>query len=121
VPNSLLQEIAVLTGGFGAEYGNALSGVINVSTKGGTDKYSGSAEVISDIVAGDWIKTSVQGYNLYNVTLGGPLIPTKTFKVLNFFGAEGSSNINNPSWVADNLFSTDRFRTSRKSGHLTAE
>lgn len=108
VPNSLLQEIAVLTGGFGAEYGNALSGVINVSTSNGTNKYSGSAEVISDVIAGKWNNTINQGYNLYNVTLGGPLIPIKSLsKVINFFGSVERQylQVKNPSWVSDQLFS----------------
>jgi outer membrane receptor protein involved in Fe transport len=86
VPNNLLQEITVLTGGFGAEYGNVLSGVINVSTRSGTDRFTGSAEVITDEFAGRWIDTKSQGYNLYNVNFGGPLIPTKDLaKVLNVF------------------------------------
>ena len=107
VPSSLLQEIAVLTGGFGAEYGNALSGVINVSTSNGSNKYSGSGEIISDIIAGDWIKTVNQGYNLYNVTLGGPLIPTKSLsKVINFYGSVERQylGVSNPSWVSDQLY-----------------
>jgi outer membrane receptor protein involved in Fe transport len=107
VSNSQLQEIAVLTGGFGAEYGNALSGVINVTTKSGTDKYTVSAEVTSDVLAGDWIKTTSQGYNLYNATIGGPLIPTKSLaKVINFFGGIERQWLQNsqPSWIADKLF-----------------
>lgn len=107
VPNSLMQEVSVLTGGFGAEYGNALSGVINVSTKRGTDRYSGSAEVISDIVAGDWMKTVSQGYNLYNITFGGPLIPTKGMaNVINFFGAveRTFSKSYQTSWIADKTY-----------------
>jgi outer membrane receptor protein involved in Fe transport len=107
VSNSQLQEIAVLTGGFGAEYGNALSGVINVTTKSGTSKYTGSAEVISDVFVGDWIKTNSQGYNLYNATLGGPLIPTKTLsKVFNFYGGVERQWLLNsqPSWINDKLF-----------------
>ncbi len=107
VSNGQLQEIAVLTGGFGAEYGNALSGVINVTTKSGTDKYTGSAEVVSDALIGDWIKTNSQGYNLYSVSLGGPLIPTKKLgKFINFYGgAERQWLLNSqPSWIADKLF-----------------
>jgi len=88
VPNNLLQEITVLTGGFGAEYGNVLSGVINVSTKSGTDKYTGSLELITDEFTGRWFDTRSQGYNNYNVTFGGPIIPSKKLaKVFNFFGS----------------------------------
>jgi outer membrane receptor protein involved in Fe transport len=106
VPNSLLQEIAVLTGGFGAEYGNVLSGVINVTTKSGSDIYTGGAEVITDEFAGDWAKTKSQGYNLYNASLGGPLIPTKNLaKVLNFYGSfeRQYRQVETPSWIADQL------------------
>lgn len=107
VPNSVMQELAVLTGGFGAEYGNALSGVINVTTKSGTDKYSGQAEVITDEFNGDWDNTTNQGYNLYNFTLGGPLIPTKELaNIINFYGAVERQylKVTNPSWIANDLF-----------------
>jgi len=107
VPNSLLQEISVLTGGFGAEYGNALSGVINVTTRGGTELYSGSMEAITDAFAGDWIKTTSQQYNLYNISFGGPLIPTKNLsKIINFFGSVERQylGVRSPSWIADKVF-----------------
>jgi len=107
VPNSLMEEVSVLTGGFGAEYGNALSGVINITTKRGTDKYSGSVEAITDVFAGDWMKTVSQGYNLYNVSLGGPVIPTKGLaNVINFFGAVERQFLKSYqfSWIADKLF-----------------
>jgi len=112
VPNSQLQEISVLTGGFGAEYGNALAGVINVTTKSGSSKYTGSAEVLSDIAAGDWINTTRQGYNLYSATLGGPIIPTKGLsKVINFFGGVERQflQVETPSWIADKLFENGQF------------
>lgn len=103
VSNNVLEEMSVLTGGFSAEYGNVLSGVINVTTKGGTDKYSGTIEGITDqILSGD----VSQGYNVYNAALGGPLIPTKELsRAINFFAGYESdfSLVYNPSWVADQL------------------
>jgi hypothetical protein len=80
VSNSALQELAVLTGGFSAEYGNVLSGVINVTTKTAQVDYTGSVEVISDVIAGDWINTTSQGYNVYSASLGGPVLPFKNLK-----------------------------------------
>lgn len=103
VSNNVLEEMSVLTGGFSAEYGNVLSGVINVTTKGGTDKFSGTIEGITDqILSGD----ASQGYNVYNAALGGPLIPTKELsRAINFFAGYESdfSLVYNPSWVADQL------------------
>jgi outer membrane receptor protein involved in Fe transport len=107
VANSLIQEIAVLTGGFGAEYGNVLSGVINVTTKGGSDVFSGSIEAITDEFTGDWINTISQGYNLYNVTFGGPVIPSKDLaRVINFYGGVERQwlGVRNSSWITDELF-----------------
>jgi outer membrane receptor protein involved in Fe transport len=106
VSNNALQEMAVLTGGFSAEYGNVLSGIINVTTRRGTDRYSGTLEAISDVIAGDWINTDRQGYNVYSVSIGGPLIPsTELSRFINFFGSvERQFNlVNNPSWIAKDL------------------
>lgn len=37
-----IEEIQVITGGYNAEYGQATSGVVNVSLRGGSDSYHGS-------------------------------------------------------------------------------
>ena len=43
IPLSAIQDISLQTGGFGAEYRNARSGVINVVTREGSkEKYSGT-------------------------------------------------------------------------------
>jgi hypothetical protein len=41
---SSIQELEIITGGFNAEYGEAQSGVFNIVTKEGSQKYSGYAE-----------------------------------------------------------------------------
>jgi len=43
-----IKELKVITGGFNAEYGEAMSGVIDVVTKEGSDTYSGSFNLKSD-------------------------------------------------------------------------
>ncbi|PIE53205.1 hypothetical protein CSA37_02355 [Candidatus Fermentibacteria bacterium] len=42
LPLSAVAETSVISGGFGAEYGNAQSGIINVVTREGGDRYTGS-------------------------------------------------------------------------------
>lgn len=44
----LISEIEVLTGGFSAEYGQAVSGVVNVSTKEGNDDFEGKVTYKTD-------------------------------------------------------------------------
>ena len=48
---SAVEEVEVITSGFSAEYGNAMSGVINISTKEGGDAWSTRAEVRTRVPA----------------------------------------------------------------------
>ncbi len=65
-----LEEISITTGGFNAEYGWVASGAINVTTKEGGDRLAGTAEAITDNFHG-----SNYDYNLYDLSLSGPLTP----------------------------------------------
>lgn len=73
VPNASLSEIVILPGGFSAEYGRNLSGIVNIVTKEGGENYAGSFEVVTDNLAGKWIDTPRYDQNIYSGSLGGPL------------------------------------------------
>ncbi len=47
IDRSLLQEVQVISGTFDAEYGQAMSGVVNAVLKSGTEKFNWSAEVFT--------------------------------------------------------------------------
>jgi outer membrane receptor protein involved in Fe transport len=54
VENSAIQELQVVSGTFNAEYGQAMSGIVNIITKEGTPKYTG--EVMAYV--GDYVSNS---------------------------------------------------------------
>lgn len=75
---SAVEEVTVVSGGFDAEYGDALSGVVNVITKEGGNKISGNANYLSDAF---WPQEQLDfGYDRYDFSLGGPLPVTKGLK-----------------------------------------
>ena len=47
-----IQEMEVITGGYNAEYGQATSGVVNITTKEGSDRYNGGVSYKTDRVVG---------------------------------------------------------------------
>ncbi len=51
VENSVIQELKVVSGTFNAEYGQAMSGIVNIVTKDGGDKLSGNISAY----AGDYV------------------------------------------------------------------
>lgn len=67
--NSAIDQISFEIGGYEAKYGSAQSGIINVTTKSGEQKYSLFGDVQTSSFTDDY------GYNLYTVNLGGPIIP----------------------------------------------
>jgi outer membrane receptor protein involved in Fe transport len=69
VSNAAIEQIAFEIGGYEAKYGQAQSGIINVTTKTGTPTYSVFADVLTSSFTDNY------GYNLYTGTLSGPIIP----------------------------------------------
>jgi outer membrane receptor protein involved in Fe transport len=80
VNKSLVQELQVISGAFNAEYGQAMSGIVNITSKEGSSKISGGL----GIYGGDYIPTkdsifpgnSFKAKNIQNIegNLSGPLL-----------------------------------------------
>jgi outer membrane receptor protein involved in Fe transport len=109
IPLDSVQEFSVLTNNFGAEYGRASGGVVNLVTKSGTNTFHGSAYEYNRISAlssntyqnraDQWAAGCASGSpcdvgqkgtftrNDFGFSLGGPIIKNKLF----FF--------NNTEWI----------------------
>lgn len=90
IDRSLLQEVQVISGTFDAEYGQAMSGVVNAVLKTGTEKFNWNLEVFtSDYVfsggerrqADDKFKPFSQ--QNYQLSVSGPAILPNTYFVVN--------------------------------------
>jgi outer membrane receptor protein involved in Fe transport len=80
ISTNAIQELSVVSGTFNAEYGNALSGVVNTVTKEGGSKYTGTISYYT----GDYVSNAtdvffnIDDFNMINNqvvegTFGGPI------------------------------------------------
>ncbi len=100
VINNAVEEVSTQIGGMTAEYGNALSGVVNTSTKIGSQAYTFGVEAISDgFLSGEqkYLNTYSYGLNEYIVTAGGPVIPGNQ-KIRFFLAGSRTFNRSDPSF-----------------------
>lgn len=71
-----MEQITTITGGVPAQYGDAIGGIVNITTRGPSRTYSGGAEVVTSEVF-DHIKSgsvfSNLGHNLAAINFSGPL------------------------------------------------
>lgn len=65
-----IKDLKVITGGFDAEYGQAMSGVVDIETKEGEAKYIGSASLKTD----NLLANAIKSYNtdIFQFNFGGP-------------------------------------------------
>jgi outer membrane receptor protein involved in Fe transport len=89
VENNAVRQLEVISGTFNAEYGSALSGVVNIVTKEGSQQFEGS---VQGWVGNYFTTHSDIFYNLNKVNLTGPRDfqfslsgPTKIVSGLTFF------------------------------------
>lgn len=74
-----VEEITIVSGGFDAEYGDALSGVVNIITKEGGAKHTGNFRYLTDEMFSG-VEGLNFGYNIYNVSFGGPIPGASRFR-----------------------------------------
>ncbi len=88
VPLDAVAEFRVITNNFGAEYGRASGGVVNVATKSGTNEFHGSVyefNRVSALAANTFdnnandIPKSVFTKNQFGYSVGGPILKEKLF------------------------------------------
>lgn len=100
ISKSGTQEVSVQTGGFSAEYGSANGGVVNITSKSGSDKWTGSFEYVTDVGAESGKNKDGLysfGYNLMNFDAGGPVGDKLRF----YFNVEKFSTLDTePAFVA---------------------
>ena len=121
-----IQEFKIITSSYAAEWPRSGGGIINVVTKSGTSKYSGSGYEFfrSDKLNSNsyFRKQSTDPavrdhapelkYNNFGFTIGGPLTPSKD-KLFFFFSQEfrrvtrapasNTANVPNPDWLTNPL------------------
>jgi len=119
IPFEAISQQQVKTGGYGAEFGRSLGGVVNIVTKSGTNEWKAGASIYwspswgrepgkdvanwdqDQVAAGD----ALYGYRsdnessstTYNIYAGGPLIEDKLF----FFGIVTGRNIESDTYGQD--------------------
>ena len=81
VENESIQELQVISGTFNAEYGNAMSGIVNVVTKTGGEQFTGDLELWSGDYYSErddifWNIDDINPGSIYNIqgTISGPII-----------------------------------------------
>jgi outer membrane receptor protein involved in Fe transport len=82
-----IQEMEVITGGYNAEYGQATSGVVNITTKEGTDRFSGGLSYKTDKFLGTNSRANFNT-DIVEASLSGPLVPLDLLLpgTVSFFG-----------------------------------
>ncbi len=93
VASAAVEQISFQIGGYEAKYGQAQSGIVNITTKSGSPKYNLYADVVSSSF------TDVYGYNEYTATLSGPIIPGNSNHTFFFSGERGWYKDANPRAV----------------------
>jgi hypothetical protein len=90
-----VEEFKVSTSGFDAEFGRSAGGVVSIQTKGGSNKWHGSAYEFfrpnfttakSYGFNGNYVPPSILKQHNYGGTFGGPIVKDKTFFFVSYEG-----------------------------------
>src|SRR5262245_17280318 len=109
-PQEAVQEFRVVNNSFGAEYGRALGGIVNIVTKSGSNNLHGS---IYEYFQNNTLNArsllqpdpqpNVLRQNQFGFTLGGPIKTDKTFFFMNYEGQRRGESPTYPPVLLNNI------------------
>jgi outer membrane receptor protein involved in Fe transport len=118
-PQEAVQEFRVVNNSFGAEYGRALGGIVNIVTKSGGNNLHGS---VYDYFQNNALNSrsllqpepqpNVLRQNQFGATLGGPITKDKTFFFLNYEGQRRGESPTYPTVLLNNIALINRSKAA---------
>ena len=114
-PQESVQEFRVVNNSFGAEYGRAMGGIVNIVTKSGTNNLHGSIYEFFQNSAFD-AHSPLQPpplphafrQNQFGAAVGGPVVKNKTFFFLNYEGKRSAQSPVYPPDLVNNILLIDQ-------------
>src|SRR5579859_7602066 len=113
-----VSEFRVVNNSFGAEYGRALGGIVNIVTKSGTNDLHGSVyEYFQNNALNAKSILTQPGFdilrqNQFGATLGGPLRKDRTFFFMNYEGQRRGQSPTYPALLVNNLAAINAVKAS---------
>jgi len=114
-PQDSVQEFRVVNNSFGAEYGRAIGGIVNIVTKSGTNNLHGSIYEFlqnSETDARSLLQAAPLPHalrqNQFGASLGGPIVKNKTFFFLNYEGKRSAQSPDYPPDLVNNILLIDQ-------------
>ena len=114
-PQEAVQEFRVVNNSFGAEYGRAVGGIVNIVTKSGTNDLHGSVYEYfqnASLNARSLLQPAPlpkqYRQNQFGAALGGPLVKNKTFFFANYEGKRSAQSPIYPPDLVNNILLIDQ-------------
>ncbi len=113
-----VSEFRVVNNSFGAEYGRALGGIVNIVTKSGTNELHGSIyDYLQNNATNAKSILTLPGFdtlrqNQFGATLGGPIRKDQTFFFVNYEGQRRAQSPTYPAVLAQNLSAINALKRS---------
>ncbi len=113
-----VSEFRVVNSSFGADYGRALGGIVNIVTKSGTNELHGSIyDYLQNNATNAKSILTLPGFNTlrqnqFGATLGGPIRQDKTFFFINYEGQRRAQSPTYPAVLVQNLSAINALKQS---------
>lgn len=114
-PQESVQEFRVVNNSFGAEYGRAVGGIVNIVTKSGTNNLHGTVYEYfqnSETDARSLLQPAPLPHalrqNIFGGAVGGPIVKNKTFFYVNYEGKRSAKSPDYPPDLVNNILLIDQ-------------